>query len=175
MSVSEELLDNIVRGAKRQYVAYLQHPVLGPELKAREPGGYLCITDYNGNVLRHVPVADYDDTADGMRKRERNKAFSLEKATRLARNPEHILSQQSRDPFHHQYGGAVRVKEAGIIISYSGDPEDVDTIKAIGLAVESKKMSREEMTDILNRFPNEYVTKIKEAAAKKAVEDLFLD
>lgn len=90
-------------------------------------GGYLYICDSKGHTVLHVELGHPDPE-----KKEKYRAFSREKAWRLHKYYEHILSRQSRCEKKEQYGGAIRLP-SGHIISFSGFPELIDEAYCAGL------------------------------------------
>jgi hypothetical protein len=158
--------EQILELAERQYEAYLRHPVFGPLLQERPSGGYLCVVRKDGSV-RKASVSTYTDDD----KKRRNELFCGEKAKRLGAHPEHVLSWQSRDPDNDMYGGAVRGDED--TWSYSGDPEDLDWLKMLALAVKAGDMTRERMTQILDQFPNKYYKMLQDAGRQDPIGELL--
>ncbi|GEM_PF-1678999 len=83
-------------------------------------GGYFCVAyAYSGLPILIAEIGN--PPAD---KVERYLTFAQEKAKRLAENPDHKSSWQSRDETKDQWGGAIRAGR--YILSFSGFPELVD-------------------------------------------------
>lgn len=84
-------------------------------------GGYFCIADNaSGEPLDVVRLGDPLPTKEG-----RYEELAKEKAARLAANPEHDTSYQSRYPVRDRWGGAVRA--GNHILSFSGlSPDRLD-------------------------------------------------
>ncbi len=160
MAVSD--FNQIVTLVKRQHAAYLKHPILGPILQPRPPGGSFSLFEVASKSLVAQPalIAPFDDTDRELKCRN----FSLEKGTRLLSHAGHILSRQSENPANDQYAGAVRGNR--FVASYSGDPAHIDELKMLLLLVAIGDLTKDQMFEILNLFPNKYVA---------ANEDLFLD
>jgi len=102
-------------------------------------GGYLFICDEDGRQLLHKRIA-----SPAPEKRKKYVALSREKAVRLLRHVEHLLSWQSRDPENNKWGGAIRLP-SGHIISFSGFPELVDEALCMSLARFLKLIGGEEV------------------------------
>jgi hypothetical protein len=83
-------------------------------------GGYLCIADNaTGEPLDMAKLGDPLQTKEG-----KYEELAKEKAHRLAENPEHLTSYQSRHPVHGRWGGAIRAGDH--IFSFSGLSEKLD-------------------------------------------------
>jgi len=83
-------------------------------------GGYYCLADKVTGaplLIAAFGTIPTDEAAKYLR-------LSQEKPWRLAQNPDHILSWQSRDPKVGKWGGAVRWQDA--LSSFSGFPEGLD-------------------------------------------------
>lgn len=91
-------------------------------------GGYLCIATRTGKVLSIFLVGNVCDET----KASIYRGFCHEKALRLANNPEHISSWESRDERAQYYGGAICVNT--LIFSFSGFSEHWDEACMITLA-----------------------------------------
>lgn len=92
-------------------------------------GGWVHVSDQNGNVVLHERVGRIDSPE----KDERYQRLSAEKSTRLRAHPEHKTSWQSRDPDKGLWGGAFRADD-GWIYSFSGLVELWDEALVFGLA-----------------------------------------
>lgn len=114
IKVTPELLDNVAR------IAHNLTPIIAETWGDGRKGGYIFICDDTGTQLLHKKLGEPE-----LSKKEKYRSFSREKAERLIRNPDHVLSWESREPEQNQYGGAIRL-ESGLIISFSGFPELVD-------------------------------------------------
>ena len=95
--------------------------------KTDSRGGYLCVADLTSGfplLIQLIGSARLD---------KMSKYFELcqEKALRLAQNPKHMTSWESRDETQNMYGGAIRQAEK--IISFSGLTEEAD--EALSLRV----------------------------------------
>lgn len=93
-------------------------------------GGYLCVADSEtGTPLLIVGIGTVDTKKMG-------RCFELcqEKARRLAQNPEHSSSAQSRDDDNGKFGGAIRGLDE--IFSFSGLPWELDEAFCLLLALE---------------------------------------
>ena len=94
-------------------------------------GGYLCFAEEKTGV-------PFFTRFFGFMEPERARLswdFCLEKASRLARHPEHLSSFQSRDEGADKYGGAIRLARLGLIASFSGLPEKVDEVSLLATSV----------------------------------------
>lgn len=93
-------------------------------------GGYLCIANAETGFPGAVVLIGSIPTE----KAEKYLSFSMEKARRLASNPQHVSSWESRDPEQNRWGGAIRIDE--LIFSFSGLPElgDEALMLALGLS-----------------------------------------
>ncbi len=104
-------------------------------------GGYFCIADgITGTPYLTILIGEVENS-----KADRYYEFCREKAQRLAANPDHLSSWQSRDERTGQYGGAIRVGRH--ILSFSGLPELGD--EAILLAASMMWCNRLGMTELL--------------------------
>lgn len=67
------------------------------------------------------------------------RAFSLEKAVRLASQTDDMSSAQSRNPEEGMWGGAIRSSEHNVIYSFSGLPEAADHTMMVALAAKVER------------------------------------
>lgn len=84
-------------------------------------GGYLCVAEGDTGNPHFTVLVGGSVSQEKLPKYYR---LAHEKAVRLARNPKHISSFQSRDG-KERFGGAVRTLN-GWILSFSGFPELID-------------------------------------------------
>ncbi|MBP6943046.1 MAG: hypothetical protein KBB55_03305 [Candidatus Buchananbacteria bacterium] len=84
----------------------------------RRFGGFFCLL---GVWQPETPILIQQVGEQPEEKRINSFGFCQEKAQRLARNPDHCSSWQSRNVALRHYGGAIRCGE--YIISFSGLPE----------------------------------------------------
>lgn len=101
---------------------------IAPRFGDGRTGGYFFACDGTCRQLLHKKLLAPDPT-----KLPKYREYSREKAERLLRHPEHMLSWQSREPKEGRWGGAVRL-QSGIIFSFSGFPELVDEAFCAALA-----------------------------------------
>ncbi|MFA6227535.1 MAG: hypothetical protein WC631_03635 [Candidatus Paceibacterota bacterium] len=119
-------------------------------------GGYLCVAEPDGKIVLVMLIGEVPD----LEKANLFKTFCQEKATRLAQNPEHISSWQTRDVEKKQYGGAVRTGK-GYIYSFSGFTEEVDESFSARVAFQNwDDMSIEHRTKIAGISGNRYLIEI---------------
>lgn len=88
-------------------------------------GGWLYIlaqTDSQWLTELHVCMGDFPQFFPSERN-DRYRNNSCEKAHRLSEHPYHYTSRESRKPEASQYGGAIRLPDQALIISFSGFPE----------------------------------------------------
>lgn len=112
-------------------------PLIAASLPDNRTGGYLYFCDAEGRQLLHKMLGE-PDPAKWAKYRE----YSREKADRLLRHPEHVLSAQSRNPDEKQYGGALRLA-SGHILSFSGFSE-IDDQHICGLLAEMMSWNAEQ-------------------------------
>lgn len=96
-------------------------------------GGYFCYvaaTPAGASLLVHAKIGLVCS-----KKEDKYRAFSLEKAARLAGRPGDRSSWQTRDEAHDQYGGAIRCKSTLGILSFSGLPEHGDEAAMLLVAI----------------------------------------
>ncbi len=130
-------------------------PVRIPD--ARGKGGYLCVASLDGYILGILGLGKIS-------KLKADKYFGLcqEKAKRLAANPDHLSSWQTRDESKNQFGGAIRTNY--VILSFSGFPELLDEAYVLHLAGHCRYKMRVEFlaednhVKILQLNNNSYVT-----------------
>ena len=108
-------------------------------------GGYLCIYDPNRLFDRQQLIGEPDRA-----KAPKYQSFAREKAFRLSQNPDHLTSWESRDVENEQYGGAIRLP-SGLIISFSGMPEAVDTAFCLMLMYNFLIASPKDLIEISER------------------------
>lgn len=127
----------------------LKAPALAPKMQEENRhGGYLCIANTIGMPLTIAPIGLLSNGTY-----ERYLKNAPEKAIRLGRNPEHVLSRQSRNEQLQQFSGAVRGSQR--LYSFSGLPEAVDELFMLALAEKMGDLEPEEVDAILTEFPNE--------------------
>jgi hypothetical protein len=149
---TELRLNHVLQAAFYTNRLFLNHPKLGALLKDQgREGGYLCVANLDGLPLL---VCQLGEVAS--EKRAGYVRNAMEKAARLAKHPDYRLSRESRDPDQNMYGGAVSVREHGLILSFSGYPEHMDELMMLSLAVRLQLMYRDTMLRILREFPNEF-------------------
>ncbi len=145
--------NQIVDLVKKQQIAYLQHPVLGPILRPRPPGGYFSLFENNTKKLVRPPalIVPFEDQGRALICRN----LSIENGSRLLAHPGHVLSRQSGNKAKLTYAGAVKgVRFTG---SYVGDPSHIDELRMIALLVRIGDMTKKRANEILTQLPNEYV------------------
>ncbi len=117
------------------------------DLQGRD-GGYLSLGLTIGQVLFVKKVR-----AVRPEKIRKYSSFALEKITRLASHPEHILASQSRNPTKNKWGGAVRSHK--YLRGFSGLTEELDEIAMIGLALAHDDLTWDEVETLFKTFyPN---------------------
>ncbi|MBU1033110.1 MAG: hypothetical protein ABII13_01360 [Patescibacteria group bacterium] len=79
-------------------------------------GGWFCLISEDGMILVYDPMGEVPSD-----KNEKYRSFSIEKATRLWKHPEHTTSRQSRNEDLDHYSGAIRARNH--VFSFSGLPE----------------------------------------------------
>lgn len=90
----------------------------------RKFGGYICITDLEGEVFLHLQFGECEQVDA-----ELHRISSLEEARRLAGHPDDFLASQSSRPHHGMDGGAV--KGNSLIVAFSGCSREIDEILAL--------------------------------------------
>lgn len=120
-------------------------------------GGYFCLANKNSGLPVMVfPVGKFHMLSE--KTREKYCAFSQEKALRLAENPLHQSSWQSRNESKMKYGGAVRGRT--FIFSFSGLPEKLDEAAMLTLAVEAGDLDHSSAFAIAQTNGNEFFTQV---------------
>lgn len=133
--------------------------LLGFEGITDKRGGYLCVTESNGQpfLLSRFGVVPFE-------KAEKYYGLSQEKGTRLLLHPEHLTSFESRDSDARvgnevgnpwgKWGGAVKGKNYNF--SFSGFPELLDEASMFALAIRLGEQNQDEIlakiSDERNRF-----------------------
>lgn len=111
--------------------------------KKDQYGGYLTIFDKEDKeILTIEKIGEIPEE-----KEERYKNLSREKGERLFLHQGHLCSFQSRNPEEDRYGGAIRTEN--LIISFSGFPEDADTLFVIEVAKLVVELEKDRTTEIL--------------------------
>ncbi len=103
---------------------------------AEKKGGHLCVTDGQGNLLFEKVIGEIPDPE----KAAKYGRLALEKCQRLANNPLHVSSWQSRNEGEEKYGGAIRVNDS-LFFGFSGLPELLDEAVVLTSAVMSADMT----------------------------------
>jgi len=114
------------------------------------PGGYFCLADtVNG---RPWFICSFGIMLE--EKWPRYLHFAQEKALRLAVNPSHESSWQSRNEEEEQWGGAIRAGQ--YILSFSGLPEKWDEALCLAVAFTHQLINMDEAIAIadLKRTPS---------------------
>jgi hypothetical protein len=108
-------------------------------------GGFLAITDSLGNQLFGMLVGNVPDPE----KRKKYATLALEKCTRLASNPIHVSSWQSRVPEETKVGGAIRLNDERLM-GFSGLlSEHLDEAIPLALGHMSGEMSSEQVRKVI--------------------------
>lgn len=97
-------------------------------------GGFLCIANTEGAPRLTCIIGDVHK-----KKHRKYVRLAQEKAKRLARHADHILSWQSRNKDKNQWGGAVRTPHC--IFSFSGLTEMADEALMIMVAQRMREIS----------------------------------
>jgi len=85
---------------------------------------------------------------------------SMEKGERLFGHPDHVSSWQSRDvekenEADKKWGGAIKAKIAGLIVSFSGLPEKADEALCVAIARRFGWLNQDEVKAIFRASNNE--------------------
>lgn len=130
----------------------------GKSLEKQRHGGYLCVLD---DIDPHLPaLARVRIGGPKEGKQTRYADLSEEKARRLASNPQHPSSWQSRDIARDYYGGAVRCED-GTILSFSGSTEEADEALMLLVARFCNLLTAEEADEIAGISNNELYREAK--------------
>lgn len=108
--------------------------------------GYLFCRYPDGLMMRIPlggPVGD---------KHEKHRQLSREMADRLGQHPRNWLSSETRQPERERFGGAARGKE-GVILSFSGLPENIDEAFVLALLVGMDWCTFDQALERLGRSP----------------------
>ncbi len=116
-------------------------------------GGYCCLTDQAGRLLGERPVGRVLELPS--EKCVKYARFAPEKCVRLAQNPGHLSSMQSRCEAEEKYGGSIRGTE--LIYGFSGLPEKWDEACMLALAHKLGDIEFTRVCEIAKVSNNEFV------------------
>lgn len=115
-------------------------------------GGYYCMSPHDTNVPGYIIGVGACPTVEKALGRLEK---CIEKTVRLAANPDHATSMESRDPDNGKYGGGVRgVKNNH---SFSGLPEELDQIFSCLMAFRANDMAYETAARIIGDDYHKYL------------------
>lgn len=119
-------------------------------------GGYVCLADQAGRLLGERPVGRILELSlDKLDKCVKYARFAPEKCVRLAQNPGHLSSMQSRCEAEEKYGGSIRGTE--LIYGFSGLPEKWDEACMLALAHRLGDIEFSRVCEIAKASNNEFV------------------
>ncbi len=120
------------------------------------PGAYFCLADGHTGMPILIAKLGEPDPA----KAEKYLAFCQEKVKRLAQNPAHLTSYESRNPGEDQWGGAIRANDDSLL-SLSGQPElgDEGIVMTIAEALDMTNVER--LAEMVSRGNQAYWQRLR--------------
>lgn len=139
-------MNQIHGSALRLVVDHIGHIISAACKESGDPkrkGGYMCITDFDGNVQLLMLVGEIEDP----RKAEMNQRLVLEKCQRLSDNPGHMSSAQSAQSILGRHSGAIRGLTS--LYGFSGLTPLLDEASMLAVALTAGDISTKTIAEII--------------------------
>ncbi len=129
------------------------------QLESKDPtrrGGFLAVTDNLGTPVFGLLVGQVPDPD----KRKKYSTLALEKCVRLADNPLHVSSWQSRMPTEFKVGGGIRLNDERLMAFSGLLSEHLDEAICLALGCMSGEMTSEQVRKVIIASDNKPAHKI---------------